>query len=631
MSTEVWLGVRGIRVGLLGRILVAVVSCLIGTRLSADTLANQRRDAEELVREALSYEAYGRDRDRQQLLDRALQLAPDQPSAHWNKGEVRVGNQWLPASGPIESPNEKRLRESYEQRRATAADSVDGQLALADWCAKHHLRAQETAHLNRVLQLAPDHAAARERLQFERVDSSWAQRRDLWQGLRQNRQIDESLKNWQRKLNELCGSLRRKAPAQIELIVNRLKSELTPDAVPALEIVLGNDSESAALVGVQLLGDIQRHDAAASLARQAVLSPWPAVRTAALEQLQNRPPDHYVPLWLAELSTPIESQVQAGLINGRILYRHELTRETQTQRQITLLDTVMDRQRSLVRMPAGNNAIIGAGTLAGAQMAFGTAQSETRARALADAQVTAYGRELERARQNQRIEAMNGRLYQALAVATGESLARTPQAWWSWWDNENGVAFNGGKQYDYRYFQDVRTYQDVRSPIQSSGNGSSPNPSRVECFVAGTPVWTITGTVDIEKICVGDLVLSQDPNTGELAFQPVLQISQRPPERLVKVSLGTGYGDTLEGSGGHPLWVAGEGWVKLRDLQSGMVLHGVDGTTLVSDVEPGSTQETFNLVVDDFHTYLVGDRRLLCHDNTPRRPTSAIVPGLVVH
>jgi hypothetical protein len=62
-----------------------------------------------------------------------------------------------------------------------------------------------------------------------------------------------------------------------------------------------------------------------------------------------------------------------------------------------------------------------------------------------------------------------------------------------------------------------------------------------------------------------------------------------------------------------------------------MVIHGVDGASLVSDVEPGSTQETFNLVVDNFHTYLVGDRRLLCHDNTPRRPTSAIVPGLVVH
>ena len=549
-----------------------------------------------------------------------------------------MGNQWLPVSGPIESANEKRLRERYEQRRAGAEDTVEGQLALADWCAEHHLRAQETAHLNRILQLAPDHAAARERLQFERVNGRWVQRQDLWQGLRQNRQIGESLENWQQTLDGLLASLRRGSPARTELIVDRLKAELTPDAVPALEIVLGNDSESAALIGVQLLGYIQHHDATASLARQAILSPWPAVCTAALEQLQTRPRDHYVPLWLAELSTPIESRIQAELTNGRILYRHELTRETQTQRRTTLLDTVLDRKPSLVRMPAGNNAIIGPAALARAKMAIGMAQSETRARALADAQLTAYGRELERSRQNQRIEAMNDRLYRALAAATGESLARTPQAWWSWWDEENGVALIGDKQIDYRYSQDVRVYQDVNAPRYPagtvpwerflSGGTITPMLSRGECFVAGTPVWTITGAVDIEKIRVGDLVLSKDPNTGELAFQPVLQTSKRPPEPLVKVRLATGNDDTLEGSGGHPMWVSGDGWVKLRDLRSGMVIHGADGASMVSDVEPGSTQETFNLVVDNFHTYLVGDRRLLCHDNTPLRPTSALVPGL---
>ena len=184
MSAGCWFGVRRIRVGMLGGLLVAVVNCLIGVRLPAETLADQRQDAEELVCEALSYEVYGRDPSDSNCWTAPCSLAPDQPKAHWHKGEVRVGNQWLPASGPIESLNEKRLRESYEHRRESAADSVDGQLALADWCAKHRLPAQETAHLNRILQLAPDHAAARERLQFERVGGSWVQRQDLWRGLR---------------------------------------------------------------------------------------------------------------------------------------------------------------------------------------------------------------------------------------------------------------------------------------------------------------------------------------------------------------------------------------------------------------------------------------------------------------
>jgi len=37
----------------------------------------------------------------------------------------------------------------------------------------------------------------------------------------------------------------------------------------------------------------------------------------------------------------------------------------------------------------------------------------------------------------------------------------------------------------------------------------------------------------------------------------------------------------------------------------------------------------YNLIVPDDNSYFVGDRGILVHDNTPRRPTAAIVPGLI--
>ena len=411
-------------------------------------------------------------------------------------------------------------------------------------------------------------------------------------------------------------------------LVEKCKAELTVDAVPALEILLGNDSEPAAQVGIQLLGSIQDHKAALALARQSVLSAWPAVRTAAAEQLQTRPRDHYVPRLLAEMSTPIESQYQAVLENGRIRYRHEFVRETQDQRKATVLDTVLDRRTGTTgtlpgeRLPEASEP----------QPGISRAQAEARARALADAQVTAYVREWQMLQQNQSIEALNERICEALRVATGQSLPSSPDAWWSWWNSENEVALTGSKPTDVNYQQQVQMYEDIQSGSggTSSGGGSSPSGGRAECFVAGTPVWTISGPVAIERIRVGDLVLSQDPDRGELAFQPVLQTSERTPERLLKVSLATPNADTLEGSGGHPLWVSGEGWVKLRDLESGMVLHGVDGPTLISDIAESRSEQTFNLVVSEFHTYVVGSMRILCHDNTPRRPTNAVVPGLAV-
>jgi hypothetical protein len=144
-------------------------------------------------------------------------------------------------------------------------------------------------------------------------------------------------------------------------------------------------------------------------------------------------------------------------------------------------------------------------------------------------------------------------------------------------------------------------------------------------------VWTSAGTVPIEDIRIGDLVLSQNPETGELAFKPVLQTSVRPSEQLVRIAVISRQEEFLEGSGGHPLWVSGDAWVLLRQIQSGAILHGIDGPAQVSFAEEGSVAETHNLVVDDFHTYVVGEAKVLCHDNTPRQPTSALVPGLLAH
>ena len=84
----------------------------------------------------------------------------------------------------------------------------------------------------------------------------------------------------------------------------------------------------------------------------------------------------------------------------------------------------------------------------------------------------------------------------------------------------------------------------------------------------------------------------------------------------------------IRASGGHPFWVAGEGWKKARQLHHGDTLYGLKGTLAVRTVTPGDRETTYNLIVADFHTYFVGNARILSHDNTIRQPTSTIVPGL---
>ena len=48
------------------------------------------------------------------------------------------------------------------------------------------------------------------------------------------------------------------------------------------------------------------------------------------------------------------------------------------------------------------------------------------------------------------------------------------------------------------------------------------------CFAPGTKVWTMTGRRPIEGIKIGDCVLAQDVESGELAYKPVLGVTIRP-------------------------------------------------------------------------------------------------------
>ena len=97
------------------------------------------------------------------------------------------------------------------------------------------------------------------------------------------------------------------------------------------------------------------------------------------------------------------------------------------------------------------------------------------------------------------------------------------------------------------------------------------------CFAAGTPVWSLTGPKPIETIDPGDRVLSQDPDSGELAYKPVLGVTFRPPSRRLVIGVG---GEKITTTLGHPFWVAGEGWRMAKELKTGARLQGLEQVLL---------------------------------------------------
>jgi hypothetical protein len=329
--------------------------------------------------------------------------------------------------------------------------------------------------------------------------------------------------------------------------------------------------------------------------------------------------DGYVPTLLSMMYTPVTSERAIFQTRGgRLLFRQTFSREGQEHREALVVDTAFRR----IALPGGDGW-------------------QTMLDAMDDAQDAGVERDLGVVRQNLRTQAMNRRIADALNIATEQDLPADPEVWWQWWNEVNEVFTEGEKPLravrTVEQFVRIDRAEDLRPveppavpPIESFSpppiESFSPPPRRSDCLAAGTLVWTDTGQTAIEQVRVGDLVLSQDPETGELAYKPVLRTTVRPEGPLVRVH--TVAGEAFETSGGHLFWVAGEGWMRARELESGMELHGASGTARVSLTEDGPELETYNLIVADFHSYFVGEFRLLCHDNTVRRPTDALVPGL---
>ena len=104
------------------------------------------------------------------------------------------------------------------------------------------------------------------------------------------------------------------------------------------------------------------------------------------------------------------------------------------------------------------------------------------------------------------------------------------------------------------------------------------------CFVAGTLVHTKEGLVPIEKIKVGDSVLSQAETKGERVYKPVVNTFSF-EEVLFLVGFYVVDAQWPEGgkvnhvvaTGDHPFWVKNVGWTRADRLDQRCELELADG------------------------------------------------------
>jgi hypothetical protein len=87
----------------------------------------------------------------------------------------------------IEAEQVKKIRKqspaevAYDRIRAQFADTVEDQWKLAEWCRENRLLKQRRSHLERLIELDPNHAQARRGLGYSQVRGRWVTREAMMQ------------------------------------------------------------------------------------------------------------------------------------------------------------------------------------------------------------------------------------------------------------------------------------------------------------------------------------------------------------------------------------------------------------------------------------------------------------------
>lgn len=203
----------------------------------------------------------------------------------------------------------------YEQLALRAADTVDGQWQLAEWCHAHNLGKPRQVHLRRILELNPDHVGARHALGYSQIAGRWVKPEEI-QGQRgfefydgrwrypqeieltqRQRTVERAEKDWLMRLRRCRGLLETdKAQAAYEEIA----AIRDPQAVKALALLLSEErGRDVKLLYIEVLAKIPSPDTVQALIRTTVQDPDEEIFHGCLDKIVKLKPPHVAQQYVA--------------------------------------------------------------------------------------------------------------------------------------------------------------------------------------------------------------------------------------------------------------------------------------------------------------------------------------------
>lgn len=618
-----------------------------------------------------------------QIRTAALQSAQAKGNADllkWYTGKLQFHSDWLtPAEATSAAEKDKRLTQ-YRELRAAMEDEGREHQRLARWCERENLTELAKVHWLHVLRFDANHDKALDALGLVwhrgiLMDRDEQARYEIQEEIERQRAEDfrPQVKKLRRQLDGNDLKQRREAAREL-----RELNDPAAAAVMAKELAEPGENEQqtrrrhAALVDGMAQVDDPR--ATYELVQMALNSPWESVRYAATTALKDRPLEEYVPEILAHLELPVTGSVRLSEQGNHLVSNYTLEQETagggtqernySTSQRIAAQKyshatihykrktadsyTIPGHTRRVAQRKVRGNVVLplnvlycsssydriyettyvdryvppevvpakyqylGSRSIVGDELP-GFEQQRHAAKQNATAQANQVANQVDQA--NARIKENNERLTGLLHEVTGQTLKAYPRSWWNWWrdhvEAHPEMALGGGQ---HRLEQAILDQQP-------------------RALARGVVVWTLQGQRPVEKLRIGDFVLSQDVRTGELAYKPILAMNAYPDMEMQRVQLrsdreadNTTAQEIVSGEG-QIFFQAGQGWRRMSDLTSSAELHGLLAAVTFESSEETYAMDAYDVIVADFHTLFIGSQGLLTHDGTPVGATAQALPG----
>jgi hypothetical protein len=560
---------------------------------------------------------------------------PESAAMFWQSGHLSVDGVWISiADLPNVSLDSKNAE--YFARRGLGLLDMEGHRKLAHWCKSEGLNERARAHWYGVLDSDSSDLQARKELNFKRVESYWISQQENEESIRKSKILADSLKKWMPKVREWVAALEGQDTKKRVKAIEQLRSVNDPRVVAALHVAVGQVSSTSALHFLQAMKRFQTPEACIALAGIAISDPSSPLGSAAIEALKEYPMEFYVPALLDSMCTEYQLKEQSVTRrNGEFVLQLVQFRELRDRFEGSQVDKVLkvnnqanfvsvenrgldfeslDLWKSLSVMAKnyGENQVLASVVSAESQRIADDAKGDTE-------------------KANESVRRFQSNVATVLRTVSGSNLLDHPQLWWKWWD-EYQESFNMGLKDQYKSYTEDRSYT-ITNPTQTvmltnfrDYSTSCMPPRRCECLVLGTQIQTESGLKPVESIRIGDQVVSQDITSGEISLRPVLRTTIRPAAVTREIVLANG--ESIRCTLGHPWWVVGRGWVMAKNLEAAMAIRTATGFATIESLKDAQAMETYNLVVDEDHTYFVGQSRLLSFDASELIPTFQKVPGV---